>query len=122
MKLKKFINDCAEALQEEAGRDFSYQEDNVPFGATVTTDDGWVDLWYEKGKVTAVVCHDYDGDVNHPRYGVCSTNLEKFIEDALTDCVDWNAIKEEWRDYYMDEYQRNGFDGEADFWRWKEGR
>lgn len=121
MKLEKLINECADALQDEAGKDYSYYDDDEPFGANVSTNDGYIDLWYDKGDVTAVIVHDYESDVNHPRYGVCSTNLEKFIADALTDCVDWDAIKDEWHEYSMDEYQRNGFDSEADFWRWKEG-
>ena len=121
MELKKLIDECIEALQEEAGSDYSYYEDDTPFGATVNTDDGYIDLWYTDGDVEATVYHDYEGDTNHPRYGVSSVNLEKFISDALHDCVDWSVIEEEWKEWSMDEYQWHGFNSEADFWRWKEG-
>lgn len=121
MKLKKLIKKCADALNEEAGRDYTYIEDQS-FGATVNTDNGYIDLWYTKGDVEVVVCHDYEGDINHPRYGISSTNLEKYLTNALYNCVDWVVIEDEWRENSMDEYQRHGFDSEADFWRWKEGR
>ena len=121
MELKKLIKVCADALNEEAGTDYTYIEDKS-FGATVNTDNGYIDLWYTKGDVEVVVYHDYECDPNHPRYGINSTNLEKFLTDALHECVDWTDIEEKWRDDNMDEFQRNGFDSESDFWRWKEGR
>lgn len=120
MKLEKLIKKCADALQEEAGRDYTYMEDRS-FGATVNTKDGHIDLGYTKGDVEVVVYHDYEGDPNHPRYGIFSENLEKFLSEALSHCVDWNVVEEDWRDNCADEYQRNGFASEADFWRWKEG-
>ena len=119
MELKKFVRECAEALQEEAGRDYAYMEDDEPFGAVVSTNDGYVDLHYNKGEVEVEIIHD---DEMRPRHGVEDTNLEKFLEDALADCVDWQVVEEEWKENSMDEWQWNGFDSEADFWRWKEGR
>lgn len=121
MKLEKLVSQCIEALNEEAGRDYSYWYDEDPFGVCISTENGSIDLFYKNGTVEVQVIHDYEDNVNHPRYGVTSTNLEKFLTDALLDCVDWDVIKEKWRDDDMDEFQRNGFDSEADFWRWKEG-
>lgn len=121
MKLEKLIEECADALQEEAGKDYAYYEDDEPFNVTVSTNDGYIELFYGKNDVEVVVFHDYE-TVGHPRFGVRSVNLEKFLTDALRNCVDWTDIEEKWRDDNMDEFQRNGFDSEADFWRWKEGR
>jgi len=122
MKLEKLIEECIETLQEEAGKDYAYYEDDEPFGVCVSTNDGYIELFYNKGKVEVTVVHDYESDTGHPRYGINSTNLEAFLAKALLDCVDWTDIEEKWRDDNMDEFQRNGFDSEADFWRWKEGR
>ena len=122
MKLKKLVEECIEALNEEAGSDYYYWYDNEPFGVTISTNDGYIELFYDDGDIEVQVFHDYEYDEKHPRYGITSTNLEKFLTDALLDCVDWDAIKEKWRENEMDEFQRNGFDSEADFWRWKEGR
>lgn len=121
MKLEKLVNECIETLQEEAGTDYSYWYDDEPFGACVSTECGSIDLFYKNGDVEVQVIHDYEGDVNHPRHGVNSTNLEAFLTDALFDCVDWTEIKQKWAEDNMDEYQLHGFNSEADFWRWKEG-
>lgn len=122
MKLEKLIEECIDALQEEAGKDYAYYEDDEPFGVCVSTNDGYIDLFYNKGKVEVTVVHDYESDVSHPRYGINSTNLEAFLAKELLDSVDWTDIEEKWREDSMDEYQLHGFDSEADFWRWKEGR
>lgn len=122
MELKKLVEECIEALQEEAGKDFSYFEDDTPFGVTVNTHDGYIELWYDKGDVEAIVYHDYEDDLSHPRYGIDSTNLQDFLAKKLEGCVDWSVIEDEWRENSMDVYQRNGFNSEADFWHWKEGR
>lgn len=114
MELTKLVNECIEALQEEAGTDYAYYSDDEPFGAKVRTESGLIDMYYDKGNVEVQVYHDNYSEVVH-------TNLEGYLSDALADCVDWTPIKEEWRENRMDEYQRNGFNSAADFWRWKEG-
>ena len=122
MKLSKLIEECADALQEEAGKELEYYEDDKPFCVTVNTNDGYIELFYKKGDVEVEVFHDYEDDVDNPKRGERSKNLEAFLAKALHDCVDWDAVEESWREASMDVWQQHGFDSEADFWRWKEGR
>lgn len=122
MKLERLIDECIEALQEEANNEWYPDFDhNDTIGATVNTDDGYVDLhyYYDKKAHTwmceALVEHDKDN-------GMACTNLEQYLSEELEDCVDWNVAEEEYRDYAMDEWQAHGFRDAADFWHWKEGR
>ena len=46
-------------------------------------------------------------------------NLEAYLNDELSNSLDWQAVEEVWRDSEMDEWQRNGFSSAADYWRWK---
>lgn len=117
MRLQKLIDECNDMLQRAANE--REDLDTTEVFATIDTDDGYIDLTAEKnsrgGKVIAEVIHD-DNDHRSPR-------LEEFIEANVS--VDWDvadeAVTESIRDFYADEYQRNGFASEADFWRWKEG-
>ena len=119
MKLTELIDECIDALQEEANREWYPDFDrHDTIGVTVDTNDGYIDLhyYYDKGwKCEALVEHDKDN-------GNACTNLEKFISEELEGCVDWNVSEEEYRDYDMDEWQRHGFRDANDFWNWKEGR
>ena len=122
MKLERLIDECAEALQEEACNDWGTRDSGF-FGVCVDTKDGYLDIGYKKDEkghweAEVIVYHDNESQRN-PRY---STNIEQYLSDMLYDCVDWDAVEDEWRENDMDEYQRNGFDSEADFWRWKEGK
>lgn len=117
MKLEKLIEQCNDMLQKAANE----REDLETYEvfAIVDTEDGYIDLEAVKdsrgGKVIAIVGHDDNG---HD-----SPLLEKYIEANVS--VDWDVadetVSEAIRDFYMDEYQRNGFASAADFWRWKEG-
>lgn len=114
MELKELIEKCTEAINDAV----QCSEPNAEnYGAKVDTGDGTIDLFYfeHDGEWTmeATIYHDKD-------YMRETHNLETFIEERVE--VDWDAAEEAWRDYDMDEYQRNGFASEADFWRWKEGR
>lgn len=113
MRLEKLINECAEALQERAGADYYPGCEDDTYTTTVNTDCGYIDLVYEKGDVTAWVNHD---DNNH-----WSENLETFIAGKLCDCIDFDALEDDYADACADEYQQHGFASEADFWKWKEG-
>ena len=118
MKLKKLIDECNDMLQRAANE--REDLDTTEVFATIDTDAGYIDLTAEKnskgGRVIAVVFHDNDDDRHSPR-------LEEFLEANVS--VDWDvadeAVTESIRDFYADEYQRNGFASAADFWRWKEG-
>lgn len=118
MKLEKLIEECVEALQQEANNEWYPDFDHSDtIGVTVNTNDGYIDLhyYYDKGwKCEAIVCHDDD-------YKRCSPCLEAFLENELEDCVAWNIAEDEYREYDMDEWQRHGFRDEKDFWHWKEG-
>lgn len=94
MKLKKLVEECMDALNEEAGTDYSYFWDDQPFETKVFCNDGYIELFYKQGDVEAEVFHNYEDDLDHPRRGVISTNLQNFLSDALRNCVDWNVIKE----------------------------
>lgn len=117
MKLKELIDECNDMLQNAANE--REDLDTTVVYAIVNTNDGYIDLTAEQnsrgGKVIAVVMHD-DNEHKCPR-------LEAFIEANVS--VDWDVanetVEEAIRDFYADEYQRNGFESEADFWRWKEG-
>ena len=115
MELKKLIDDCIDALQEQANEAM----EKTALSAGVTTNDGQVDLYYTKSKgkweAEVVIYHDRDDDADSP-------NLCEFLSNALTDCVDWCAAEEEWEESSLDEWQEHGFRDAADFWHWKEGR
>lgn len=121
MRLEKLIDECVEALQEEACND-SGSLDSGFFCVCVNTNDGYIDIGYAKNKKG-----DWEAEVNiiHDNYSLgkqhSSPNVEKYIEDMLYDCVDWDAAEEKWLEDDMDEYQRNGFRDAKDFWNWKEG-
>lgn len=129
MKLEKLVNECIDALQEEASKEWNPQWDrNDTVGATINTNDGYIDLHYYWDKKTryweceVIVYHDYEDNEDNPKYGIESTNLQKFLETELSNCVDWAACEEDYRYATMDEWEEHGFRDAADFWHWKEGR
>lgn len=119
MKLTKLIERCKAALQESFQCDFEVNDydGRLSVSLTIDTNDGSIDILYiRKGYK-----EDVEVIVNHNDSDHDSPNLEGFLEKELFGCVDWNAVEEYWRDWNLDEYQRNGFASEADFWKWKEG-
>lgn len=114
MRLQKLINECAKALQENANDGYMPGSEDDSVLASVSTEDADIDLCYKKGEVEVTIYHC--GEKDHD-----SRNLQNYLAENLEDCIDWDAIREEWNEGYMDEYQRHGFSSEADFWRWKEG-
>lgn len=112
MKLKRLIEQCCDALQE-AVNDGEWDADS--YSAQTETRSGIIDLFtYRRSghwEYEATIMHDNDHDLS---------NLESYLGNTIG--VDWEAAEEYWREWSMDEYQRNGFASEADFWRWKEGR
>lgn len=120
MKLQKLISQCTDALQEAAYEDYAPDCQPHHFGATVDTDDGYLDLWMTRRKdghysCEVVICHDID-------HGRDSENLTEYLSEALDDCIDWDALGERYQDDTEDEWQAHGFRDAADYWRWKEGR
>lgn len=114
MRLKKLINELAKTLQNEAGADYFEGCEDYGVEATFNTENGWIDMYYRRGGyVEVIVYHDYNDHY--------SSLLESYLSENLKDCIDWDTIREEWEESNMDEYQRNGFADEADFWHWKEG-
>ena len=129
MKLENLVNECIDALQEKANEDWTPEWSNYDtVGATINTNDGYIDLFYYYDKKThfweceVVVYHDYESEEDNPKHGLNSENLEKFLAQELSDCVDWDVCEEEYRYATMDEWEEHGFRDEADFWHWKEGR
>ena len=124
MKLQKLIGQCTDALNESAYE--SYEPDNEPksFGATINTNDGYIDLWMTREKYghyscEALISHDDEAKNVPERY---LKNFETFLSEQLADCIDWDALEEKFQYDTMDEWQAHGFRDEADFWHWKEGR
>ena len=113
MELKQLIEDLNQALYEEM-----IEDEKESYTAKVGTPHGSVEAWYHctngTWELEVYVYHD-DTDNDHE-----TPNLETYLAQEME--VDWAAVEEYWRDADMDEYQRNGFASEADFWRWKEGR
>lgn len=124
MELKKLVDECIEALQESAYGE--YMPDDYPknFGATVNTNDGYIDLWMTRCKngdyaAEVNVCHDDESKNTDERH---AKNLEEFLAKELDDCIDWDALEERYQDDTEDEWQAHGFRDAADYWGWKEGR
>lgn len=115
MELRKLIEELSTALYDAMCEG---NEDEESYSAMVDTPNGYIDVWYgiKKGdwELEIYIYHD-DEDNDHE-----TPNLEAYLADKID--VDWDSVREYWRDYNMDEYQRNGFASEADFWHWKEGR
>ena len=112
MELKKLIEECSEVLQEA----MNTGEYEAPYyGATVNTDNGYIDLSYyvSNRQLEVVVCHYRDIEIESP-------NLEKYLSEHIE--VSMEEAREYWRDHNLDVWQANGFRDERDFWRWKEGR
>lgn len=129
MELKQLVNECIDALQEAANRDWHPAwGSHDTLSDNVNTNDGYIDLYYYYDKKThfweceVVVCHDYESEENNPKYGKEDTNLQKFLEKELSECIDWSVCEEEFRYANLDEWESHGFRDEADFWHWKEGR
>lgn len=114
MELRKLIEDLNVALYDAMCEGC---RDDESFTGSIETPSSQIDVFLRKKGwewlVEVTVYHDHD-------YMRETPNLEKFLEDNIE--VDWAAVEESWREDSMDEYQRNGFASEADFWRWKEGR
>lgn len=116
MILKKLINDLAEKIFDEAcewNRDYTYLtiRHDLPSG-------GSLDVTYYMEGTDRDKCEVTVYGEGIARY---YDNLEAYLSEQLSYSLDWQAVEEAWRDDSMDEYQRNGFASEADFWRWKEG-
>ena len=129
MELKRLVNECVDALQESANEAWNPSWDkHDTVGATINTDDGCIDLSYYYDKKTrfweceVTVYHDYEDNEDNPKHGLSSENLQNFLAEELSNCVDWDVCEEEYREATMDEWESHGFRDEADFWRWKMGR
>ena len=116
MELKQLVEDLSQALYDEMCQGC---EDDESFSASVITPSGQIEAYYfisngNYWELEIYVYHD-NTDTDHN-----DTNLEEYLANNID--IDWESVKECWRNYNMDEYQRNGFASEADFWHWKEGR
>ena len=123
MKLKSLIDECIDALNDAAYE--KWEGEPFPFGATINTNDGYIDLYYsyegtKKGwHCDAVINHD---DLYKNMNGKSLDNFESFLSNHLSNSINWDFIEEKVKENSLDEWQSHGFDSEADFWHWKEGR
>lgn len=130
MELKNLLGKCIDALQEKANETWtpSWDRHDDTVSANVDTNDGYIDLFYYYDKKThfweceVTVYHNYEDDEDNPKHGLNSENLQNFLAEELSDCVDWDVCEEEYRYATMDEWEEHGFRDEADFWKWKMGR
>ena len=121
MNLQQLIDKLAEKLQKTANEEWNPEWDkNNTLSTHYPTDNGDISLFYYWDKTT----HFWECEVEiyHDENEHISSNLEKFLSDELSECVEWGVCEDEWRDAYQDEWQSHGFRDEGDFWRWKEGR
>lgn len=124
MKLKKLVDKCIDALNESAYEEYTPDDYPKNFGATINTNDGYIDLWmvrhkYDHYTCEACVYHDDESKNTEERQ---LKNLEEFLAKELDDCVDWDDLHERFIYDNEDEWEAHGFRDEADFWHWKEGR
>jgi hypothetical protein len=121
MRLQNLIDECTKAIMAEAFETYEPGE-YVSIAAKVEKDDYLLDLYYYRDNKRnewlseVMVNHKFGEDMR------CSSNVERYMEEHLNGCVDWRVIEDQYKDWNMNEFERNGFADEADFWRWKEGR
>lgn len=123
MKLQRLLDECIEALTESAYEEYTPDDILSHFGATVNTNDGYIDLWMTRQRGGHYTCevtisHDDLWKNTAERY---SRNFEDYLSKELDDCVDWDALQERFEYDNETEWEAHGFRDEADFWKWKEG-
>ena len=115
MELKKLIDDLSQELFNEMCQGCEY--DDYYSIALNTESNGYINVWYGLlGGLWDIEVTVEHGDDNNRHE---TPNLEEFLESRID--IDWDAVKEYWRDNNLDEWQAHGFRDEADFWHWKEG-
>lgn len=112
MRLGNLIENCKEQLNSDAAE--SYAGDKYNFTTTYYTKSCAIEIGYYKkeGAVDVVIHHDNDKEDEK-----WSSNVERYLEEELYDCVDWQRIEDEHNGY--DEYDDHGFLDALDFNTWK---
>lgn len=114
-KLEKLINQCKDALIDEATSHYYNDGSWEAFYASIPAPCGaMVTMEYKSDESCDVIVEH--NDINHN-----SELLEQYLSDELDHCIDWDEVETLCRENSMDEWQLHGFIDEADFWRWKEG-
>lgn len=118
MKLKKFIEEIIDTLEEEIKN--AIYEDKDFIVCNVSTSDGYIDVSYKisNGDTEAVIYHDNE-DTN--RYERFCPRLAEFIENEVKTQIDIHELEEQLNEelYYDDIWHRNGFADEADYLRYR---
>lgn len=112
MRLGNLIENCKEQLNNEAAE--SYAGDKYNFTTTYYTKSCAIEIGYYKkeGAVDVVIHHENDTEDEK-----WSSNVERYLEKELYDCVDWDAIEDSWNN--RDEYKENGFFDALDYNTWR---
>ena len=81
MELKELVNECAEMIWREAT---TGSDDNA--AATVSTDSGYIDIWFDEDGITVGVWKDNLRGTPH---------VERFLEKRLNGEMCWDDVLRE---------------------------